>query len=111
MAGEPWYRWRGDDLELRIQAKTRSRDEGLGMVTGDAVPVRVSAPPVEGKANKRILAVLANAFGVAGSRVRLIRGARSKHKWVRIEQPPRVPEPLKDLVRRPSEVDQCGKGD
>lgn len=104
-----WYRWRGTSLELRIHAKTRSSDEGLGEVTDDGVPVRVSAPPTEGKANKRLVAVLADAFGVARSRVRLVRGAHSRHKWFRIDRPERIPKPLTSALQR-TLVDQTRKG-
>lgn len=97
---QQWYRWNGTSLELRIQAQTQSRNEGLGDIVGGALRVRVNAAPVEGKANKRLLAVLADAFGVAKSRVQLVHGARSRCKWIRIDQPERVPEALKTTLHR-----------
>lgn len=104
-----WYRWHGPSLEVRVRTQTRCRNEGLGGITGDALRVRVNAPPVEGRANKRLLVVLADAFGVAKSRVHLVHGARSPHKWIRIERPARFPEALKSALRRPAEVEKRGK--
>lgn len=109
MAQAPWYRWHGDSLELRIHAKTRCRDEGLGAVTAGAVPVRVSAPPTEGEANRRLVTVLADAFGVAKSRVRLVNGSRSRHKWIRIERPGIIPEPLRSALRDHSRLTKSEK--
>lgn len=97
-ATQSWFRWNGACLELRVRAQTQCRDEGVAGVTGDALRVRVNAPPVEGRANKRLLAILADAFGVARSRVRLVHGARSRHKWIRIERPERFPEALKPAL-------------
>ena len=94
MTTTQWYRWDGTILELRIQAQTQNRNEGLGDVVGNALRVRINASPIEGQANKRLLALLAEEFGVAKSRVSLVHGARSRQKWIRIERPERVPENL-----------------
>jgi hypothetical protein len=100
-----WYRWNGTSLELRVQAQTQCRNEGLGDVAGDVLRVRVNAAPVDGKANKRLVVVLADAFGVAKSRVRLVHGARSRLKRIRIDQPQRVPEGLKTALQAGLQVD------
>jgi uncharacterized protein (TIGR00251 family) len=100
--GARWFRWVDAALELRVQAKTRSRVEGIGDAGDEALLVRVNAPPVEGKANERILLVIAEAFDVPKSRVRLLRGTRARHKWVRIERPGRIPESLKGALGTPS---------
>ena len=108
-AAQSWYRWEGASLELRIRAQTRCRDEGIADVAGGALRVRVNAPPVEGKANKRLLAVLADAFGVAKSRVRLVHGARSRHKWIRIERPQHFPDALKSALCTAPKVEKRRK--
>jgi len=61
----PFYRWDGDDLILdcHLQPKA-SRDEFAGL-HGERLKIRLTAPPVEGKANAHLLAFLAAAFGVA----------------------------------------------
>lgn len=108
-AAKPWYRWNGADLELRVKAQTQCRDEGVADVAGDALRVRVNAPAVEGRANKRLLLILADAFGVARSRVRLVHGARSQLKWVRIEQPKRLPPRLESALGGAPRVEKSGK--
>ena len=45
--------------------------------------VRVTAPPVEGKANKAVIRLLAKHFGVPPSQMEIVRGQNSREKVVR----------------------------
>jgi uncharacterized protein YggU (UPF0235/DUF167 family) len=47
--------------------------------------VRVTAPPVDGKANAALCALVADRVGVAAGRVSVVRGASSRDKVVRVE--------------------------
>ena len=51
---------------------------------GEALKVRLTAPPVDGAANKQCVELLAKAFGVPKSKVVIVSGASSKRKRVRI---------------------------
>jgi uncharacterized protein len=70
-------------LEVRVQPRAR-RDEIAG-VRGDALIVRVTAPPVEGRANTAVCKLLAKRLGVAPGSVAVVRGAGSRDKLVEIE--------------------------
>ena len=48
--------------------------------------VRVTAPAVGGKANNAVIALLAEHFGVKKSKVKIVRGEKSREKLVRIER-------------------------
>ena len=48
------------------------------------LPVKVVAPPVDGKANKALCRLLAKRLGVAASEVEVIRGASARTKTVRV---------------------------
>ncbi|MNQ56507.1 hypothetical protein D3C85_706310 [compost metagenome] len=87
-----WYRWSGDDLSLdcHLQPKA-SRDEFAGL-HGERLKIRLTAPPVEGKANAHLLAFLAAAFGVAKSQVSLESGELNRQKRVRIRKPRTLPD-------------------
>jgi uncharacterized protein YggU (UPF0235/DUF167 family) len=50
-----------------------------------AIVIRVTAPPVDGKANAALCAFVAGAAGVPPSRVSVVRGATSRDKVVRVE--------------------------
>jgi len=60
-----------------------SRDEIVG-IHGDALKVRLTAPPVEGRANEALVAFLAQRLGVRKSQVEIIAGATSRRKMIRI---------------------------
>ena len=61
---------------------------------GDRLKVRLTAPPVEGRANEHLVAYLAKLFGVARRQVVLERGNSSKRKQLRIRSPQKLPENL-----------------
>ncbi|WP_339080359.1 DUF167 family protein [Pseudomonas sp. TMP9] len=88
------FRWDGADLilECHLQPKA-SRAEFAGL-HGDRVKIRLTAPPVDGKANAQLLAFLANAFAVSKSQVSLESGQQSRQKRVRIKQPQILPGQL-----------------
>ena len=87
-----WFRWDGEDLILdcHLQPKA-SKDEFAGL-HGERLKIRLTAPPVEGKANAHLLAFLAGAFGVAKSQVSLESGELNRQKRVRIRTPRKLPE-------------------
>jgi uncharacterized protein len=69
-------------LKVRVQPRAR-RDELAGERDG-ALLVRVTAPPVEGKANEATRKLLAKRLGIAPGRVAVVRGASSRDKVVEI---------------------------
>ncbi|HEX7029010.1 MAG TPA: DUF167 family protein [Gammaproteobacteria bacterium] len=87
---DPW-RWEDGDLLLRLHVQPRaSRDEIAG-VHGDALKVRITAPPVDGKANAHLVRYLADEFGVPAGAVELVAGATGRRKLFRIRAPRRLP--------------------
>jgi uncharacterized protein (TIGR00251 family) len=71
------------ELRVRLQPRAR-RDEVVGERAG-AVLIRVTAPPVDGKANDALCRLVAKKAGVAPSRVTLIRGQAARDKTLEIE--------------------------
>lgn len=59
------------------------RSEVCGWM-GDAIKVKVQAPPVEGKANEALLRFLADKLDLPPRSVTLFRGDTSRHKLVKI---------------------------
>lgn len=60
------------------------RSEVVGWL-GDALKVKVHAPPVEGKANDALCVFLADTLGLPRRAVTIARGDTSRHKLVRID--------------------------
>lgn len=73
--------------EARLQVRLRPRGRGdalLGVVDG-VLQARVSAPPVDGRANRALCKLIAKRAGVAPSRVSVVRGEKSRDKLVLVE--------------------------
>ena len=76
----PELRAVADGVTLRVRVQPRASREGLAGVREGALVVRLSAPPVEGRANEALLRLVAAALDVPPSRVRLQQGARGREK-------------------------------
>jgi len=70
----------GAILTIQVQPKA-SRSECVGL-HGDALKIRIAAPPVDGKANAAVLAFLAQRLEVPLSTLAIHSGAGGRHKRV-----------------------------
>ena len=71
------------DGRLAVRVTPGARSEGVDIVDG-RVLVKVRSKPEDGKASAAVLALLAQALGVAPSKVEMLRGATSREKLFRI---------------------------
>jgi uncharacterized protein (TIGR00251 family) len=88
----PWRKEAVDALELVLHVQPGAKRSEIAGIHGDALKLRLAAPPVEGKANAELLRFLADAFGVPLRQVSIRRGETSRHKTVRIDAPVRRPD-------------------
>ena len=72
-------------VEMDIRVIPRARKTEFAGQRGDAVLIRLSAPPVDGAANEALVAFVAASFGLARRSVRLVSGERSRDKRLAIE--------------------------
>jgi uncharacterized protein (TIGR00251 family) len=72
------------DITVRLQPPA-SRDELRGRREDGVLLARVTAPPVDGKANAALCRLIAKELGVAPSRVSVVRGQSARDKVVRVE--------------------------
>ncbi len=70
-------------IPVRLRPRGHA-DQLIGLEAG-VLQARVSAPPVDGKANKALCRLIAKRAGVAPSRVSIVRGEKSRDKLVRVE--------------------------
>jgi hypothetical protein len=82
-----WCREAQDAVVLTLHVQPGARRTEVAGVHGDALKLRLAAPPVDGKANAALRAFLADAFGVPQRQVTLLRGETSRDKVVRVEAP------------------------
>jgi len=83
----PWYRWDGDDLVVQLRVMPRSPKNEIVGPYGDALKVRITAPPVEGAANAHLIEWFAKLCKVPKSRVTLEAGDKGRDKRIRIHAP------------------------
>lgn len=66
-------------ISAHLKPNSRHREEVVANDDG-SLAIYTKAPAIEGRANAAAVKLLAKHFGVASSKVRLVRGAASKHK-------------------------------
>lgn len=73
-------------MKIKVQVKTRSKNEGVEQLSDNEFIVRVNTPPVDGKANSRVIELLAIFFTLPKSKISLQKGQKSKKKIFCIEE-------------------------
>ena len=79
-----WLVADGDGVTLRLHIQPGAKKTEVAGLHGEALKIRLAAPPVDGKANACLLAFLADQLGIAKSAVSLISGESSRAKRVHI---------------------------
>ena len=75
----------GTGVQLVLHVRAGASRTTLAGTHGDALAVRLAAPPVDGKANRLLLEFLAETLGVRRQAVRLVAGASSRRKIVAVD--------------------------
>jgi uncharacterized protein len=70
---------------LQIHVVPRSGKSEIAGVHGDALKLKIAAPPVEGQANAECIRFLSDILGIKKKQVRILSGHKSKKKTVAIE--------------------------
>jgi uncharacterized protein (TIGR00251 family) len=76
-------------FNVHVQPRA-SRDEITG-IHGDRIKIRITAPPVDGKANEHLMRFLAIEFKVSKRQVILVSGETGRDKRFKIEAPMVIP--------------------
>jgi len=74
-----------DRVYLSIRVQPRARKPGLEKLSSGEYKIRVLAPPSKGEANREVIKTLASHFGLPPSRVKIVRGEKSRRKLVLLE--------------------------
>ena len=71
-------------VTISIKVIPRASKNQIVGKEGDALKVRLNAPPVEGKANEALVKFLAESLGVSRYQIEIVAGHASRHKVVRV---------------------------
>lgn len=80
MSGEPFEIRDDGSALIRLQVQPAAGRTTIAGRFGDALKVKVAAPPEGGRANDACAALLAETFGVKPQAVELVSGASSRSK-------------------------------
>ena len=87
----------GQHLVLTVHVQPGAKRTEIAGLHGDALKIKLAAPPLEGAANAALLILLAEVFAVPQRQVALKQGARSRRKIIEIESPRQQPEAIEAL--------------
>ncbi|HEY5995184.1 MAG TPA: DUF167 domain-containing protein [Gallionellaceae bacterium] len=90
----PWYRNEGAAVVLTLHVQPGAKRSEIAGLHGDALKIRLAAPPIEGRANEALMRFISELFNVPLRNVELLRGAQSRHKMVKISGSAVSPESL-----------------
>ena len=82
-----WYRRTDSGWLLDIHAQPGAKVSAVAGLHGEALKIRIAAPPVEGKANDALVAFIAKQLGIARRLVCVEKGVSSRDKRVSVAAP------------------------
>lgn len=93
-----FYKWDDNDLHLFIKVQPKSsKDEFTEVLTnplGDRIKIRITAPPIDGKANKHLIKYLSTVFKVPKSNISIKNGKTGRNKHLIIQSPKQLPKQI-----------------
>lgn len=89
-----WYRREGESIVLVLHVQPGAKRTEVSGLHGEALKIRLAAPPIEGRANEALLKYIAETFDVPQREVELLRGGQSRHKMVKVTGSVVQPESL-----------------
>lgn len=93
-----FYTWQKDDLILTVRVQPRATSDAFAEHNDEYIKIRITAPPVDGKANKHLIAFLSKTFKVAKSSIQLLSGETGRSKRLLIQQPKVLPEAISQNI-------------
>jgi uncharacterized protein (TIGR00251 family) len=74
----------GAALAIRVIPRSR-RDEFVEIMDDGVIKIRLTAPPLEGRANQALIRLLSNVIGAPESAFSIVAGAKNRDKLITIE--------------------------
>ena len=82
-----WYQTGARGVTIHIHAQPGAKRTEVAGLYGDCLKLRLSSPPVDGKANDCLIDFLARSLGVKKTQLSIIRGLSSRRKSVLVAVP------------------------
>jgi uncharacterized protein (TIGR00251 family) len=83
----PYFEEKEGCIILTVRVVPRASRDGIQGVLGDALKIRIMAPPVEGKANTYLVKFLSKLWKVPRANIAILSGETGRNKRLRISNP------------------------
>ena len=83
----PFFEEKNNAIILNVRVVPRASRDGIAGVMGDALKVRIQAPPVEGKANAYLVKFLSKQWNIPRRDIEILSGETGRNKRLRILNP------------------------
>jgi len=93
----PFMRKTAEGTIIEVSVQPRASKNELAGIHEDTLKIRLTAPPVEGEANKECLKFLAKVFGVPKAHLEIVQGHKSRRKAILVRGV--VPEFLQNILK------------
>ncbi len=90
MAAE-YFSWQGANLVFNVFLQPRASKNSLLGLHDKALKISLTAPPVDGEANKQLIKFLSKLLGVKKSAIKIVSGEHSRYKRVSVCAPSQTP--------------------
>src|SRR5262245_10049584 len=87
------------EAAIRVRVQPRASRAGIDGGPAGSWRLRVTAAPVDGEADRAVIALLARALGVRRAELSIVGGARGRDKLIRVEG-----MPADEIARRLAEA-------
>jgi uncharacterized protein (TIGR00251 family) len=86
------YAWQGDNLIVHCHFQPNARADEIVGIHDKRLKIRITAPPVDGKANDHIVKWFSKLFKVPKGHIDILQGELGRQKTLRIQSPKFLPK-------------------
>ena len=72
-------------MRIIVRVIPRARKREIKKQSDGIYKIKVVSPPVDGKANKEVIDIIGKEFGIKTSKVRILRGEKTREKLIEID--------------------------
>lgn len=81
-----WITLTGNGVRLQVRVQPRSAKNQILGVAGEYLRIKLTAPPVDGEANKMLINFLGEFFGCGTKNVKILKGLTGRIKLVELNE-------------------------
>jgi uncharacterized protein (TIGR00251 family) len=74
-----------DGIIIQVRVIPRSSKKQIAGVEGNAIKIKLTAPPVEGAANEQLIELLSEILNTKKGNIEILKGDSSRYKTVKIK--------------------------